>query len=312
MDKIKSLPPDLEGLVTVIRKELDQLDKFTYWEIGRGLKDALSQLPETGGHRNLLLHEWSEEFDMDFDNLFFCIRFYELYPDLKYIENKIPSDVYSVLVTVPAGAERSRYEQMVLDQNLTAHEIRFIIQQERKQVISVERIEPYIYRTRQLHSGICVDLGFNAYQKLPNLPDSGYFRLDELGGIKTYTPVEKVSEPHYIYKASVLDVLVDDTVKLYFETGFDPQITREVRLRGIYSGPEKEHRKATQKYIKSRLKGCEFVAVRTYIHDFGQDYEAYMADIFYDKKETDYPSLVANGKFLNQELLDKGYAVVYE
>jgi len=49
-----------------------------------------------------------------------------------------------------------------------------------------------------------------------------------------------------------------------------------------------------------------FVAIKTYWRD---KFNRYLADVLYDKDETDLTTLVANGKFLNQELLDKGLAV---
>ena len=66
--------------------------------------------------------------------------------------------------------------------------------------------------------------------------------------------------------------------------------------------------KTAKDYVASKLSGCKFIAVKTYWRD---KFTRYIADIFYDKKETDLANLIQNGKFLNQELLDKNLAVKY-
>jgi hypothetical protein len=63
-----------------------------------------------------------------------------------------------------------------------------------------------------------------------------------------------------------------------------------------------------QEFIASKLKDCQFIAVKTYWRD---KFTRYLADIFYDKNETNSHSLTQNGKFLNQELLDRELAVTY-
>jgi len=83
--------------------------------------------------------------------------------------------------------------------------------------------------------------------------------------------------------------------------------TQKLRLRGI-DAPELNTPEGlnAKEYVQTQLRGCTFIAIKTYWRD---KYDRYLADVLYDKDETNLAARVANGKLLNQELLDKGLAV---
>lgn len=89
-------------------------------------------------------------------------------------------------------------------------------------------------------------------------------------------------------------------------------VSQKLRLRGI-DCPEldTEEGRRAKRFVESRLKGCEFIVVKTY-KDTTDKYDRYLADIFYAAGAGD-PSLVAReGKYLNQELLDEKLACAYQ
>ena len=77
-------------------------------------------------------------------------------------------------------------------------------------------------------------------------------------------------------------------------------------MRGIDAPelPTKEGVEA-KKFVEAKLKETEFVIVKTYKAD---KYDRYLADIFYQAKEKEAQVVLAQGTFLNQELLDLGLA----
>jgi endonuclease YncB( thermonuclease family) len=113
--------------------------------------------------------------------------------------------------------------------------------------------------------------------------------------------------PHYTYQASVLEIVDGDTLWAEINLGFNISTTQKLRLRGI-NAPEIETPGgiASKQYIEDCLKGCPFIAIKTYWRD---KYTRYLADIFYDDPKKDLLHVIQKGNFLNQELLDKGFAV---
>ncbi|MEI7942905.1 MAG: thermonuclease family protein, partial [Candidatus Riflemargulisbacteria bacterium] len=143
-----------------------------------------------------------------------------------------------------------------------------------------------------------VDLGFNFCIASSARKTKGAPRI-KLGAV-----------PHYTYKANVLEVLDGDTIWVDVELGFNTWTTQKLRFRGINSAEViTAEGKIAKDYAIARLSACKFIAIKTYWRD---KYTRYLADVFYDKDETDLTKLIASGKFLNQELLDEGYAVWYE
>ena len=66
---------------------------------------------------------------------------------------------------------------------------------------------------------------------------------------------------------------------------------------------------AAAMYVKEALKDCPCVVVKTYKDEkFGR----MLADLFYLPGEADPAKILNEGVFLNQELLDRGYAVLYQ
>ena len=88
-------------------------------------------------------------------------------------------------------------------------------------------------------------------------------------------------------------------------------LSQKLRLRGI-DCPEldTEEGRRAKRFVESRLKGCDFIVVKTY-KDRTDRFDRYLADVFYLPGAGD-PSLVAReGTYLNQELLNEHLALPY-
>jgi len=115
-----------------------------------------------------------------------------------------------------------------------------------------------------------------------------------------------IGEPSYTYTGSVEDVIDGDTVHVRIDCGFQTFTRESVRLRGLdtpeLGTPEGE---LAKRFVKKRLMKNDILVIKTYATDM---YHRYIADLFYLPDEIDPQTIVHNGIYLNQELLDAGLA----
>ncbi len=95
------------------------------------------------------------------------------------------------------------------------------------------------------------------------------------------------------------------------DLGLKTKTRQRLRLRGIDT-PEltTKRGKYVKDVVKKQLGKQKFIIIKTYKDDkFGR----MLADIFYGKSQATNPeSVVEEGTFLNQELVDKGLAKIWE
>ena len=107
----------------------------------------------------------------------------------------------------------------------------------------------------------------------------------------------------FTFKGFIKEIIDGDTLWVTLDIGFKLRSDQKVRLRGINAESiETEAGRKAMEFITDTLHPCKFVIVKTYWRD---KFNRYLADIFYDKNETDIFKIAENGTYLNQELLDK-------
>jgi micrococcal nuclease len=113
----------------------------------------------------------------------------------------------------------------------------------------------------------------------------------------------------YTYKAFIIDVIDGDTLHVEVDRGFHIRVNQVLRLRGIdaYEISTVLGKKGRD-FILERFKALTFIVIKTYRKD---KYSRYLVDVFYKPDDNDIFSVVKNGNFLNQELLDNKLAVKY-
>lgn len=125
----------------------------------------------------------------------------------------------------------------------------------------------------------------------------------------TTKKLTRPSDPTYLYKATIKDVVDGDTLVLMFDLGFLTFREQRIRLAGI-NCPEidTDAGKKAKEFVLKKLASVEFVMVKTHKIDI---YGRYLGHIFYDptgKKEKG--KIFENGNYLNGEILDAGFAEV--
>ena len=113
----------------------------------------------------------------------------------------------------------------------------------------------------------------------------------------------------YTYVAFVTKIIDGDSLWVEIDLGFNCFTQQKLRLRGIDT-PEistAEGIKAKQ-FVERVLNKSKFIIVKTYWAD---KYRRYLTDLFYLNGEKDPTRIVEKGHFLNQELIDKGFATIF-
>lgn len=135
------------------------------------------------------------------------------------------------------------------------------------------------------------------------------FTLASRTGKQPKTPqITRQTSPTYLYKAFVKRVVDGDTLLLNIDLGFGVLKKQRVRLAGI-DAPEiktPEGEKSFE-FILNELAKVDFVMIKTNQIDI---YGRYIAKVFYSFTDTKKDLIFLQGKFLNQELLNRGLAEI--
>jgi len=100
-------------------------------------------------------------------------------------------------------------------------------------------------------------------------------------------------------------VLDGDTFRAVLDLGFKIFIRQKILLHKLDAPPaETDEGVKAMQYLNNKLKPLDFIVVKTHWRD---KFDRYLADIYYLPDEADFLQVTIKGKYLNQELADKGY-----
>jgi micrococcal nuclease len=114
----------------------------------------------------------------------------------------------------------------------------------------------------------------------------------------------------YIYRVSILKVVDGDTFDVNIDLGFKAHIEERVRLAAVNSPPigEDGGREAFM-YVREQMGKAKTIVVRTGKED---RHGRYVMHVFYSLEEdANKERVFQTGRWLNQELLDRGLARIY-
>jgi endonuclease YncB( thermonuclease family) len=125
--------------------------------------------------------------------------------------------------------------------------------------------------------------------------------------------VRKLRRPDgrtYVFKGIVLEVVDGDTLVLDIDCGFDIKKKQRIRLAEIDCPEiETDEGKEAADYVRNQLARVPYVMVQTTKVDING---RFLGHVFYSLDDTmDKDQIYIAGRFLNQELLDKGFARHY-
>ncbi|MHA1558459.1 MAG: DUF1016 N-terminal domain-containing protein [Alphaproteobacteria bacterium] len=308
------------------------------WEIGRIITTQLLPDSKPSSKNRVVIDKLSKDLGRPDSFFYLLAKFYRYYP--KFPKNNLSWSHYAYLTHCKDARARLKYEERAIKNNLTSKGLQELIIQSRLKIekkldqnllkpifkstkaISCIRGTLYCYQTLIRSHIPCnkdetlVDIGFKIIRKAKKPIWKGpkqrslqvkVTKENNQYGIKIAT---KAPQKLYTYKATITRVVDADTIVLNIDLGFDTWIEEKVRLRAI-DAPEQSTTpgQIAKKYVQNELKKVKFIIVKTYKEDkFGR----LLADIFYLPKEKDAAVVAQEGIFLNQELLDLGYASGYQ
>ncbi len=127
-----------------------------------------------------------------------------------------------------------------------------------------------------------------------------------LGALKVSEKLKRPLKATYIYKAWVKRVIDGDTLLLHVDLGFQVLKIQRVRLAVIDTEPlDTPGGHKAYRYVRDQMAKVDFVMVKTNKIDI---YGRYVGHVFYSLTQRDKAGIFEQGKYLNQELLDKGLA----
>jgi endonuclease YncB( thermonuclease family) len=116
------------------------------------------------------------------------------------------------------------------------------------------------------------------------------------------------TNPSYLYKAEVRDVIDADTLLLDIDLGFEVIRRQRIRLARIDATARDTPEGASgRRYVREQLATARTLIVNTHKTDL---HGRYVAHIFYAFNNRGIEHTFVNGRYLNQELVNKGFAKV--
>ena len=320
------LAPAIQSLAVTIRNEIEagkeraylameQEKRLTYWNVGKHIKEHLLKNEGREDYASYVVAQLANELNLSRAILYESVKCYEEYPRIVHSNEQLTWSHIRVLLSVPESRTRKALEKKIISEKLTVLELKKLVKNDKRAVknptLETSRDEPYIYRLKKIQNQNLIDLGFRIYTESPfdDVKKDSVVHVEKSNNKYQCVNLGKGSVPHYTYKAYVLEVLDGDTIWVNIDLGFNTWTTQKIRLKGINTKElESTQGQNAKDFIEAKLKGCKFIAIKTYWRD---KFTRYLADIFYKKRETDFNNVIENGKFLNQELLDNELAVKY-
>lgn len=160
---------------------------------------------------------------------------------------------------------------------------------------------------RQWYENLAADEKFTAPQLGKAIKEERYEQSQKNKGKKVrIQKLKRPTEATYVYKAYVERVIDGDTLYLRVDLGFQVFKEQRIRLASIDCEPADTPKgKEAYRYVRDQLAKVDFVMLKTNKIDI---YGRYVGDVFYSFKERSKDKIFMSGRYLNQELADRGLA----
>jgi endonuclease YncB( thermonuclease family) len=114
----------------------------------------------------------------------------------------------------------------------------------------------------------------------------------------------------FIYRATILRVVDGDTLLVRLDLGFDVLIGQRIRLAEVDAPPLNEDGgEEAYAYVRDQMAKSKKIVIRTSKEDV---HGRFVGHVFYSLDERmEWGRVYRDGRWLNQELLDRGLARVY-
>jgi endonuclease YncB( thermonuclease family) len=291
----------------------------TSWEIGHLILRNVLLFRGRAGHGAKTIERLSGDLSISKTQLYFMLEFARAYPILP-TSGELSWNHYTSLLSINDPAKRRAVAERAIKGDWTIKTLRKQLKQmtaagEARSALPKEHLPPLhyapprkllIYQLRKVQAGtrmgdLVVDLGFTNYYAPPekiNFPEKTLVTFEKSGRfLKIKKAVAVSTADVFHYRAHVLEVTDGDTFWCLIELGFGFTTKQKLRMRGL-DAPELRSRAGirAKAYVEKKLRPGTEIIIRTLKSD---KYDRYLADVFLAKQKNEY---------LNQVLVDKGYA----
>ncbi|MCE9500603.1 MAG: DUF1016 N-terminal domain-containing protein [Leptospira sp.] len=312
---------------------------FSNWKIGERIVKIEQGNQNRAAYGIGILKNLSRDLNRKFGkgfserNLAYMRSFYQVY-DLRAIHPELSWSHYTLLMSVADAADRLGLEKKTIREGLSLLELRKFVDKviareaekpgagvhnkPMKDRLQRPSMELYTYRvSRNFSSDFAdslqnLDLGFfvkvaGAIGDIAKLKIGAVVKVLKRGKGFSFETGADLKEL-FTYKAYLEKVVDGDTLVVTIDLGFNTFLEQRLRFRGL-DAPELGTKKgmASKRFVESRLRNCKFLIIKTHGSDI---YDRYLVDVFYLKGETNEEKVLSEGIFLNNELLDDGFAVL--
>ncbi len=344
----QQLLSDISAIYQHAHKDINTTLTKSYFEIGKKIIEVEQQgrlRAEYGAHLiDNLSRDLSQQLGKGFSRTNLCLmrKFYLKHKDIGP-SFSLPWSQHCILLRIENDGKRQDYEKIASEQHLSKNRLSTILNKELKTfekysqavqfdvgmirerpqltgpVLPVSTGRLQIFRVIELRNvpvgeGVLVlDLGFNVRTQVlaPNGLDVDIGDIIEVNINESGVIIERSSirgSQLFSFKAFVERVVDGDTLTVNIDAGFGVWIRQNLRLRHINCAEIKTAEGlAARAFVEKELSKVSFVVVRTRGRDM---YGRYLADVNYLSGENDPEKVNSSGKFLNQEILDAGYAEI--
>jgi len=336
MSKTLTQTNGYKTLLARIRKEIQGLEflvkrqtVLSYWRVGKYISQHLLANKERAGYGQHLYEQLAGDLPVSSKTLERTAQFYRTYPIATNL-SELGWSHFLYLLTVKDGSQRKLLEQQAVKGNWKLAQLKERIEvlksrEEPKETIVVPQLTftkgrlncfrllgAEILATGVL-SGPLIDLGFQVRTEFPEAKALGLeagdcVEVTQKGQSYARTTIEL--EELFTYRATVRKIIDADTLWALIDIGFGMFIRQKLRLRGIdcpeISTPQGVRAK---KFVQEQLNNLDFIIIKTH-KDQTEKYGRYLVDVFYLPGEENPQSVLEEGIFLNQQLLDQGLAKI--
>lgn len=321
-----------QGLIEAERL-LEQQRLKTYWEIGRAIVQAVDDSDGTLELQRQLYEDISRDIQkslglsLTMDTLRRTIQFYDTYPEYPD-SSTLTFTHYKSLMRINSEAERVRLEREAEKQDLSVFDLNLRIKalkqkktqkQKPSEKLRVVRGEPYIYPVKAVDDSVYIDCGFRVFLRADD--DAGGLVIGRVVKGAHYVRIEKQNYQYrpfaaarkkqavYTYAANVVRVIDGDTIEALIDIGFGIKVRDIFRLNYI-DAPERftQLGKESKQFLTKYLAAAPVIIIRTSKRG---SFSRWLADIFVLPGSDDPYEIAAKGMYVNQHMLDHGYAAGY-
>jgi endonuclease YncB( thermonuclease family) len=290
------------------------------WETGRHIVQVEQKGAVRAEYGSSLLPRLSEELirrhgagsGFSSKNLARMRQFYQRYPNLSHATKLTWSD-HVELLSVKNERARLRLEKRIASTGgLKRDDLRALVKKETGTNGKPAKTLPPLVRPTdlKLNTFKLAKPEVAALRKVPKgmvLVDCGFFSYHPV--VESSLKGTLTATPSYTYTALVERVVDGDTLVVLIDTGFENTLEEKLRLRGINTPelgtPEGERAK---KYVEKLLPVGATIVLKS--HKTTLDpHGRFVEDVYYLKPDSQPEEIIAEGNYLNQQLMDKGYAV---